>query len=229
MRYSQADMSLSFRQMASAGPQESGDVQAQNDPSHREALVDAFTRLASAQGYRSLGEDEIAHGAGLGIADFRVHFPTTRHCLLAAHDVFFERIVRDVKADCRHIESWSHRVAAALAVTLCHLDETASRARLFIVDAVGAGPAVLERRFAITGRLAVWLAEGRRYYCAAATLPDATEWMLISGAIARITAALLEERPGLLPALQLELTELLLTPYMGPADARRVATESVPS
>jgi hypothetical protein len=145
------------------------------------------------------------------------------HAFAAAYDTFFERLFRQVENVCEGEPDWTGKVRTAVACALECLHETPSRARLFAVEAFGAGPALLERRIAQADHLAAQLREGRRHYPLSATLPDAMEWVLVAGVIARVTSHLLAEETSLLPLLERDISALLLAPYVGPAEASAIA------
>jgi len=190
----------------------------------RAALVDAFARLAPEQGMAALDVPRLTRQAGLPPEAFRENFSSLAACLLVAHDAFFQRLAAHVRGDCAADERpWAERSAAALRAALQFLDETGTRARFFVVDALFVGPAVLERRRAQIEALAEMLREGRDHYPGAALLPDSTECMLVAGTLARITGHLLAEAAEPLGELSADLTELLLMHYLGAEGARAVA------
>jgi AcrR family transcriptional regulator len=190
----------------------------------RSRLIDAFTKIASERGYTRIGAAEVAAEAGLPDETFYEHFADLPRCLVASYDAYFERLMAHIEEACEGAEEWPDRVKAAVRASLEFVLETASRARFFSVEAIGAGPALLERRFASTTRLAARLAPLRETRCRRATeLPASTEWVLIAGVYSRITVHLLAEEAGLLADLEPELVELLLSPYLGEQEARRLA------
>lgn len=191
----------------------------------RRRLIDAFTRLAAERGYVGLRPEEVAAEARLPTDAFHRHFPDMLSCLLASHDAFLEGLYSHVEEACRHELEWTGKVRLAVATALECLVEMGSRSRLFAVEAVAAGPAMLDRRFAAIARLAAALRAGRRHHRDAAALPRSTEWILVGGALTLISAQLLAEEVSLLPMLEAELVELLLAPYVGVVEARRLARE----
>ena len=80
-----------------------------------------------------------------------------------------------------------------------------------------------ERQFATVESFAAMLRGGRRLYPRAAELPEPTERTLIGGIASIVSGHLLAEEPQLLPGLEPELTELVLMPYVGPSEARRIS------
>jgi AcrR family transcriptional regulator len=194
------------------------------DPAQqRERLIDAFTKTAAERGYARTGAAEVAAEADLPHEAFFHHFPDLQRCLAASYDAYFDRLIDHIEDACDGEREWPKRVKAAVGASLEFVVETASRARLFSVEAVSTGPALLERRFASTTRLAVRLEHVRAHCPRAAALPAATEWVLVAGAHARVTAHLLAEEVAMLPDLEPQLVELLLSPYLGEHEARKLA------
>jgi AcrR family transcriptional regulator len=175
----------------------------------RRSVIDAFAKLAVERGYAGTTVGAVAAAAGVSRGAFYRHFDSKRQCLIAAFDAYFDRLVDEV--------------GEAMEAGLGFLAETAGFARLFAVEALAAGPAVLVRRFAGMERLVLLLRAGRDLYPEAGEAAVLTEPVLVAGIASVVTAALLFEEDGGLPALEVPLVEILLTPYLGPAEARQVA------
>jgi hypothetical protein len=103
------------------------------------------------------------------------------------------------------------------------LVEGSAIARVFAIEAPGASLAVAERQFSALDQLAGLLSRGRRIYARAATLPASTERALIGGTVSIVSEHLLAEDPQAIPRLRVQLIELLLSPYLGEDEARRIA------
>lgn len=103
------------------------------------------------------------------------------------------------------------------------LVEASTLARIFAVEATAASFAAAERQFAALEQFASLLREGRRRYPRAASLPAPTERVLIGGIASIVSQHLLAEDPGALPALESQLVESLLLPYLGEGEAKRFA------
>jgi AcrR family transcriptional regulator len=209
-----------------AGDPDRSDASGSADSSpdeQRARLIDAITRTAAERGYADTTVDQIAAYAGVSQETFFRHFTGTDQCLLAAYDSFFERLVGHIEAACDVREPWPLQVKAAIGASLGFFAEVPNTARVFMVEAMSAGPAASERRFASIDRLARKLRHGREFNPAAGSLPDATERTLVAGVGLTISVHLLAEEGVLLPTLEAELTELVLTPYLGSREAKRIA------
>jgi AcrR family transcriptional regulator len=190
----------------------------------RDRLIAAFGKAASEHGYRDLTVDHVARYAGLSRARYEAHLGTKEQGLVAAQDVFLDRLWLDVLAACEAPAEWPAKVRAALASVLASLVEASTLARVFAVEATAASFAAAERQFAALEQFASLLREGRNRYPQAASLPAPTERVLIGGVASIVSQHLLAEDPGALPALEPQLALSLLIPYMGEEEAKRVAT-----
>lgn len=192
--------------------------------SQRERLIDALTRTAAEHGYAKTTVRDIAAVAGVPRSAFYEHFASKNQCLSAAYDAFVERLLEEARQATDDAEEWPLQVKEAVAAGLGFVAETATRARFFAVEAPTVGPMILERYVVAMSRIVFLLRSGREHYPLAADLPELTEQVLVGGAACLVSSALLSEEHGLLPALESEIVEVLLTPYLGREAARRVAT-----
>ncbi len=190
----------------------------------REGLVAAFGKAAAEYGYAALTVEQVVAYAGVPREIFEVHFATKEQGLVAAQDAFLERLWIDAAHACEESEEWPQRVRAGVAAILASLVEASALARVFAVEACAASLAAAERQFSALDQFADLLRRGRRKYPAAVPLPDATERALIGGIASIVSVHLLMENPQAIPPLEGELVELLLIPYLGETEARRVAT-----
>ena len=93
--------------------------------------------------------------------------------------------------------------------------------RLVFVEALGAGPRVLERRAEVLEQLAGVIDEGRAGMKQGGGLPPLTAEGVVGGAFGVIHARLCQERPGSLIELLGPLMATIVLPYRGSAAAAR--------
>jgi AcrR family transcriptional regulator len=186
-------------------------------------LIDAFMRTAPELGYGNTTVTEVAAAAGVSSDAFYEHFSSKHQMLSAAYDAFVDRMFEEVGQASRAGEEWPVRVKQAVAAGLGFVAETATRARFFAVEAPAAGPLMFDRYIVAAARVAFALRGGRDRYPKAADLPEMTEQILVFGTACLISSALLSEEPKRLASLESELVEILLTPYLGQDEARRIA------
>jgi AcrR family transcriptional regulator len=189
----------------------------------RERLVAAFAKAAAEHGYARLEVEHVLRYAGLPRSIFDEHFTSKEQGLVAAQDAFLDRLWLEVVQACEAPGEWPAKVRAALAAILSSLVEASSLARVFAVEGTAVSLAAAERQFAALDQFAALLREGRRHFPAAASLPDATERALVGGIASIVSGHLLMEDPQAIPALETELVELVLMPYLGATEARRTA------
>jgi AcrR family transcriptional regulator len=190
----------------------------------RGRLVAAIAQAAAEHGYAQLEVEQVLRYAGVPRATFDAHFESKEQGLIAAQDAFIDRLWLDVVAACDLPGEWPLKVRAALGAILASLVEASSLARVFAVEAAAASLAAAERQFAALDQFATLLRDGRRHFPDAASLPEATERALVGGIASIVSSHLLVEDPQAIPALEAQLVELLLIPYLGEGEARRVAT-----
>lgn len=210
--------------MAGGKSERGGSLGSEGSDGERDRLIAAFGKAASEHGYKDLTVDHVARYAGLSRARYEAHLGTKEQGLVAAQDVFLNRLLLDVLASCEVPAEWPAKVRAALGSVLSSLVEASTLARVFAVEATSASFAAAERQFAALEQFASLLREGRSRYPQAASLPAPTERVLIGGVASIVSEHLLAEDPGALPALESQLVESLLIPYLGEAEAKRVAT-----
>ncbi len=189
----------------------------------RERLVSAFTRAAAERGYRNLTVEQVARDAGLAPDRVGAHFSSKEQGMVAAQDVFLNELWLEIVAACQVPADWPAKVRAGLRGAIAFLAEVSTLARACAIEAAAASAAAADRQFTALERFAFLLRDGRRRYPRAAALPETTERVLIGGVASIICSCLLAEDPAALVALEPQLLELLLTPYLGEAEARQVA------
>lgn len=190
----------------------------------RGRLVAAVARAVAEHGYAGLTVDRVVGHAGLPHIAFETHFESREQALVAAQDAFLDRLWLDVVGACEGLEDWPLQVREAVGAILASVAEASALARVFAIEAAAASLVAAARQFATLDRCAKLLGEGRRHYPEAASLPEATERALVGGIASIVSAHLLMEDPRAIPALQPQLVELLLIPYLGEEEARRVAS-----
>lgn len=141
-----------------------------------------------------------------------------------AFDAAHARLRAVVDSACFEEDRWASRVAAAISGVLDFAAAHPTEARVLTAGAFDYGVyGALRYRQMVEG-LAAELAAGRRHRRAAGDLPELIEEALIGG-VAEVVAERLragEERA--LPALSSELAELILAPYLGAEEAKRIAS-----
>jgi AcrR family transcriptional regulator len=189
----------------------------------RERIVAAFAKAAAEHGYAKLEIEQVLRYADVPRSTFDAYFESKEQGLIAAQEAFLDRLWLDVVSACESPAKWPLKVRAALGAILSSLVEASNLARVFAVEATAVSLGAAERQFAVLDQFAALLHDGRRHYPAAASLPEATERALVGGIASIVAGHLLMEDPQAIPVLEAQLVELLLIPYLGEGEARRVA------
>ncbi len=192
------------------------------DP-ERGRFVAAFGKAAAEHGYRDLTIDQVARYAGTSRTQIEAHFRNKEQGLVAAQDAFLDQLWLDVLDACDEADEWPTKVGAALRAVIASLVEADSLARVFTVEAPAASFAAAARQLAVLDGFAKLLGQGRRHYPAASSLPPVTERAVVGGIASIISGFLLAEEPQALSAIEPELVELILVPYVGPHEAKQLA------
>jgi AcrR family transcriptional regulator len=134
----------------------------------RERILDAAFTVFSRRGYREAGVDEVGRQADTSKGGVYFHFPTKEALFLELLRTTADRLVGKVERAIAGIEDPVERADVALRTVLEVFAGHRTMARLFLIDAVGAGGAFqtelqrLHERFSalVTEQLAAAVEEG---------------------------------------------------------------------
>ncbi len=189
----------------------------------RQRLMAGAARALTDHGYAGMAVAHILSEAGISRTTFYEYFENKRECVLAAQEESFDCLAADLFRACAGESEWSTKVAAAVKAAIAFCVDRPAEARLLVVDAVAAEPTLAERVLSSNDYMVGLLRNGRELCQEAAVLPELTERALIGAASSVIASRLLAGRVDELPALEPELIQLMLMPYVGTEEARRVA------
>lgn len=179
---------------------------------------------------RGVGEVNIAHvvaRSGVSRRTFYELFAGRDDCFLAAFEEGVERVAGEVAPAYERADGWRQAVRAGLVALLSFFEREPAYGRFLLVESLGMGQAVVERRSRMIASLTSVVAEGRKQRGdgAAALSPLAAEGV-VGGVLVVLQERLLafarsgSERAGLL-ALTNPLMSTIVLPYLGSAAARR--------
>lgn len=186
-------------------------------------LVDAATRAAAECGYPAVDIEQIAQHADLSAEDFHLHFSGKDECFLVAYERFLARMAEHIEDACEAATDWPDRIKITIESAFEFVVELEEVARLFSVDKKGAGPGAIAITLDAIESAALRLKHGRLLYPESDYMPDTTERTLVGGVVLIASEQLLAEEAHRLPGLATETVEMVLTPYLGSREARRVA------
>jgi AcrR family transcriptional regulator len=185
----------------------------------RTRLLDATFAVVSEEGYRRMTVRRVSGRAGVSNKTFYDLFTDREDCFLAAFEQAVSELAAVVLPACEVEGEWVARVRAGLGALLGFLDGEPALCRLVFVEALGAGPRVLERRAQVLETLRKAVGEGREGVKAGRELPPLTAESVVGAAFSVIHARLLERRPEPLRALLNPLMATIVLPYRGHAAA----------
>jgi AcrR family transcriptional regulator/DNA-binding MarR family transcriptional regulator len=181
---------------------------------------------------RGLAEATVAHivaRSGVSRRTFYEMFNDREDCFLAALDQAVER-AREYLSDTYDPSlKWRERVRGGLETLLEFIEDEPDMGRLCIVETLGGGPKVLERRQALLARLTAVVDEGRGEARSGATLPSLTAEGVVGGVMSVLHARVLDRRwrGSLRSELAGPLMGMIVLPYLGPAVAQRESERPV--
>jgi AcrR family transcriptional regulator len=165
-------------------------------------------------------------------------FGDREDCFLAVFDDGVSRAGNVASIAYEHAQdAWRERVRAGLAALLEFFDDEPQLGSLLVVDALGAGPRVLERRAQVLQRLAWIVEEGqnapsspgaRKSRRAPSLIAEGTVGAVSSVIHARLLPTGSGRAPRLTPLLN-ELMGMIVLPYLGPAAAEQELTRGEPA
>jgi AcrR family transcriptional regulator len=206
----------------------------------RRRLLSGYAEVLAEYGLEGASVDRVCKRAGVSRRTFYDLFLDREGCFLAALDLGLERIAANVVPAYMSQTPWQRQVRAALTAFLELFDQEPPLARMFVVETLKGGPAVLERRRAVVQALVGSIDEGRtrngivRRHTASAGSegagpPPLTAEGAVGGVLSVIHTRLME--PGAAPLLTLvnPLMSMIVHPYLGAAAAAREFDHPAPA
>jgi|SRR5881394_123666 len=191
----------------------------------RERLIAGLAAAVAEKGYAAVTLTDIVKEAKVSRRVFYANFGGKEQCFLAAFEVVVGHLRELVAEAVEPVDGWPQRAIAATRTTLEFLAAEPDLARLCLLESRGAGPAVAARFNEAVGELRPLLALGRAERPEGERLPDSTEdstiGSLVSLTYRKVAAGEAEQLEDLLP----DCAELVLLPYLGPAEATRLARQ----
>jgi AcrR family transcriptional regulator len=188
----------------------------------RERLFVALAELIDERGHENVATAAVARRAGLSHGAFERYFDSIQECLLGAFEAAAEQAyTASADAYMRTPGSWGEAVHAALAELLGFLAGSPELTRMCVVEVLYAGSPALERRDRVLARFAGFLEPG---YAESPNPPPEVVSEAISGGVYElIRAHAMERRVESLPHSLPEATVIALSPFVGSAEAERLA------
>jgi AcrR family transcriptional regulator len=205
-----------------------GPPRAQIAEIQRLRLLAGAVRAVEELGYVHTTVAHITSRARVSRRTFYELFANREECLAAVLADLIDRVQLEIAALDLGGLAWRERIREGLGVILGFLDGDPEVARVCVVQALGGGAAVLERREWILASLAGIVDQGRFEHARGSQLTPLTAEGLVGAAFTIVYTRLLRREREPLTGLQNELMGLIVLPYLGPAAARREQTHPVP-
>ena len=192
-----------------------------------ERLIAGLAEAVAENGYAGTTIAHITRHAAVSRRTFYEHFSSKDECFVAAYETVMMELRERVGEAFDQEEEWPLAIKAGIKAMLEFLAAEPHLARLSMVEALVAGPVVVERYDAAIQSLVPYFQAGREGRSAdvLAGLSPTTEEALVGGMVSLISRRIFADRAEELEALLPDLVEFTLTPYLGSAEAARVARD----
>lgn len=189
----------------------------------RDRLIAGVAAGIAEHGYRNLTVEHVIGIAGVSRSTFYENFENTEEAVAVAHEAIFERFLGLVFRACNAASEWPFKVKSVIEAALDYAAAEPAQVGLLTLDALSADVAMAQQVLASTEHLAALLSRGRALSEEAAALPELTEKSVVGAVTAIVSSRIASGEAARLPELTPQLVELALTPYLGAAEAKRVA------
>jgi AcrR family transcriptional regulator len=157
----------------------------------------------------------VVERSGVSRRTFYEHFADREDCFLAAFDRAVGSARGLVRAAYEQENGWREGMRSGLGRLLLIVDEEPSLARVCVVEALGAGPRLLERRAEVMKELADVIDRGRSLASGAYDPPDLTSEAIAGAVFAILHTRLLEGSQAPFTKLLGPLMSIIVLPYLG--------------
>jgi AcrR family transcriptional regulator len=193
----------------------------------RERLIAGLAEAIAEHGYAGTTIAHITRAAAVSRRTFYEHFASKDECFVVAYETVMSELRERISEAFDEVDDWALAIKAGIAAMLGFLAAEPNLARLCMVEALVAGPVVVERYDAAIQSFVPYFREGRKGQPpeVLARLSPTTEEALVGGMVSLISRRIIAGRTADLEDLLPDLVEFTLTPYLGSAAAARIAKE----
>jgi AcrR family transcriptional regulator len=192
--------------------------------SQRERILDAVANLTAAEGYAELKIEDIADRAAVSLKAFYEHFADKEDAFLVAYEVGHGKSLALVERAYAAESDWRLGVRAGISVLFEFLAAEPAFAHIALVDALTATARTAERSNVGVDAFARMLVPGLEEAAPRRSpLPAVTIEAIAGGVFDLCLHYALQDRIRELPELTVSATYMALAPFLGSAEAARVA------
>lgn len=185
----------------------------------RRRIMDATAELTAKQGYDATKIGDIVRRAGVARKTLYDNFEGKEEVFLATFDAAVEEAVRRIEDACAKVEGgWDERIEAGLGAFLGYVAEEPELARMCMIESLSATPEAnrhyedaVKRFVAMTAQAAP--RDDR--------LPETIDETLVGGVAWVVYQKIRRNEAGKALDLLPELTEFMVGPYLGAAEAAK--------
>jgi AcrR family transcriptional regulator/DNA-binding MarR family transcriptional regulator len=193
----------------------------------RARILGAMAEVTVELGAGNVTVSHVVARSGVSRRTFYELFQDREDCFLAALDGAVERIATRVGPVFAVPGRWRERIRASLTALLEFLDFEPVLGRLVIVETLGAGAVVLERRSLALAQMIAAVDGGRGESKRGGPLPLTAEGV-VGAVFSVVHTRMLQREPAPLIGLVGPLMSMIVLPYLGSAAARRELELPIP-
>ena len=195
----------------------------------RRKLIEATVAEIVEVGYRMATIEGITRRSDTARSGFYHHFESKQGAVEAAYACLFDRYTDRLLETCRAQPNWPLKVKVGIGATLDMAAASPEAARFLTISSLTVSDELLNQVLDSRERLARLLVSGRTEAPHGPELPGLVEPVLINGVAGVISSQARAGDAKSLPAIAPQLTELVLTPYLGRDQAAEVARRPRPA
>jgi AcrR family transcriptional regulator len=193
----------------------------------RARILAAAVETVDELGYIGMTVAQISERARVSRKTFYDVFADREDCFLAAFEHTHSRVWQLAGKAIDRESRWSERIRLALATILMFVEDEPALARLWVVEALGAGDRVLRRRARALDEFAEIIDEGRMERKNHLQPSSLTALALVGGVVTLLHGELLRQRKPATDMLN-SLMSVIVLPYLGQrASLRELARPSM--
>jgi AcrR family transcriptional regulator/DNA-binding MarR family transcriptional regulator len=192
----------------------------------RARLLAAAVEAIEEIGYARMTVTQVITRARVSRKTFYDVFADREDCFLAAFEQTHDQAWRAASEACDPESGWRERVRSGLSRLLMLMEEEPGLARLWVVEALGAGERVLERRAEALEQFANVINEGRFAANGERRPPELAALVVVGGVFAVLHTRLLTGADEPPTDLLNSLMSIIVLPYLGSRAAGRELTRS---
>jgi AcrR family transcriptional regulator len=195
----------------------------------RSRMLAAALEAVEEVGYARMTVAQVIGRAKVSRKTFYDVFADREDCFLAALEHALSHAGKAVREAYEREPAWRDGVRAGLAELLMFLDAESGLARLCLVEALGAGPRVLERRAELLEELAEVVDRGRFVTSAVREPPEVAAEGVVGAVFAVLHTRVLEGGAEPFTDLLGSLMNIVVLPYLGARAAGRELSRAAPA